>query len=437
MARIARRSITRPAALAGTGLHTGAATEATFLPAPAGQGIVFRRIDLAGKPEVPARLTEVAAVERRTAIGRGEATIHTVEHLLAAVAAHEIDDLTIELSGPEPPILDGSVQPYFDALAQAGPAAVDGSAGGGIEPVSLSVQAPFAVTEGDSSYIAAPAKALRLTVTIEWPHPLIGRQTGSYEVTAETFAAELAPARTFGFTSEVAALQAKGLIKGASAANAIVLDERGVANGGQLRWPDEFVRHKAADILGDLALTGARIRAHVVATRPSHGGNIALARALARAGQRTGGGATAMDISKIMSYLPHRYPFLLVDRIIEVEGKKRIVGIKNVTINEPFFQGHFPGHPIMPGVLIIEAMAQVGGMLLMSHFEGQNIEDKVVYFMSLDNVKFRRPVVPGDQIRFELEMVQFRGKTCRMKGAGYVDGQVVAEAEMMAMVVDK
>jgi UDP-3-O-[3-hydroxymyristoyl] N-acetylglucosamine deacetylase/3-hydroxyacyl-[acyl-carrier-protein] dehydratase len=431
MGRIARRSITRKAVVRGTGLHTGAVTEATFLPAVAGRGIVFRRTDLSGTPEVPARLTEVEAVERRTAIGRGEATIHTVEHLLAAVAAHEIDDLTIDLSGPEPPILDGSVLPYFEALAQAGPTDVGG------EPAVLNVQAPFTVTEGDSAYVVAPAKALRLTVTIEWPHPLIGRQTGTYDLTAAAFAAELAPARTFGFTSEVAQLQAKGLIKGASAANAIVLDERGIANGGTLRWPDEFVRHKAADIIGDLALTGARVHAHVVATRPSHGGNVALARALARAGKRTGGGEPAMDISRIMNYLPHRYPFLLVDRILEVEGNKRIVGIKNVTINEPFFQGHFPGHPIMPGVLIIEAMAQVGGMLLMSHFEGQNFENKVVYFMSLDNVKFRRPVVPGDQIRFELDMIQFRGKTCKMKGAGYVDGQVVAEAEMMAMVVDR
>jgi len=431
MAPIARRSITTQAVVRGTGLHTGAATEATFLPAPPGRGIVFRRTDLSGTPEVPARLTEVEAVERRTAIGRGEATIHTVEHLLAAVAAHQIDDLTIELSGPEPPILDGSVLPYFEALANAGPADIGG------EAVVLSVQAPFTVTEGDSAYIVAPAKALRLTVTVEWPHPLIGRQTGTYDLTAAAFAAELAPARTFGFTSEVAQLQAKGLIKGASAANAIVLDERGIANGGKLRWPDEFVRHKAADIVGDLALTGARVRAHIVATRPSHGGNVALARALARAGKRTGGGEPVMDISRIMNYLPHRYPFLLVDRILEVDGNKRIVGLKNVTINEPFFQGHFPGHPIMPGVLIIEAMAQVGGMLLMSHFEGQNIDDKVVYFMSLDNVKFRRPVVPGDQIRFELEMLQFRGKTCKMKGVGYVDGQVVAEAEMMAMVTDR
>ncbi len=425
----ARRSIERKAALRGTGLHTGVATEATFLPAASGQGILFRRIDLRGRPEVPARLTEVEAVERRVAIGHGDATIHTVEHLLAGVAAHEIDDLTVELSGPEPPILDGSVQPYFQALAEAGPVEVGGDA------VVLAVPAPFTVTEGECSYVVAPAKEFRLTVTIEWAHPLIGRQAGSYEVTAEAFGRELAPARTFGFTSEIAALRAKGLIKGASDGSAIVLDDRGIVNGGKLRWPDEFVRHKAADIVGDLALTGARIRAHVIATRPSHKGNVALAAALARAAQRTG--PPKMDIGRIMDVLPHRYPFLLVDRIIEIEGQQRIVGIKNVTINEPFFQGHFPGLPIMPGVLIIEAMAQVGGMLLMSHFEGQSVEDKVVYFMSLDNVKFRRPVVPGDQIRFELEMLQFRGKTCRMKGAGYVDGQVVAEAEMMAMVTDK
>ena len=425
----ARRSIEKRASLRGVGLHTGAETEATFLPAPAGQGIVFRRVDLKGKPEIPARLTEVEAVERRTALGRGECTIHTVEHLLAAVAVHEIDDVTVDVTGPELPILDGSVRPYFDALVEARPVEVGGAA------TILTVQAPFTVTEGDSSYVVAPAKDYRLTVTIEWPHPLIGRQAGSYEITPQAFARDVAAARTFGFTSEIAELQAKGLIKGASNATAIVLDERGVLNGGTLRWPDEFVRHKAADVIGDLALTGARIRAHVIASRPSHRGNIALAWALSRAAKQAG--SPRMDIGRIMDVLPHRYPFLLVDRIIEIEGQRRIVGIKNVTINEQFFQGHFPGHPIMPGVLIIEAMAQVGGMLLMNHFEGQNADDKVVYFMSLDNVKFRRPVVPGDQLRFELEMLQVRGKTCRLKGVGYVDGQVVAEAEMMAMVTDK
>src|SRR2546427_7777025 len=302
MSRNARRSIRHKASVSGTGLHTGAQTEATFLPAPAGQGIVFRRVDLKGKPEVPALLSEVEAIERRTAIGKGDTTIHTVEHLLAAVAAHEIDDLIVELSGPEPSILDGSVQPYFEALEQAGPTETGG------EPVILSVQAPFTVTEGDASYIVAPAKELRLTVTIEWPHPLIGRQAGTWTVTPQAFARDLAPARTFGFTSEVAGLQAKGLIKGASSANAIVLDDRGLADGGQLRWPDEFVRHKAADILGDLALTGGRVRAPIIATRPSHGGNIAFALALTRAAQR--GGAPKMDIGRIMDGLPQRYTYI-------------------------------------------------------------------------------------------------------------------------------
>ena len=228
------------------------------------------------------------------------------------------------------------------------------------------------------------------------------------------------------------ALRARGLIKGASTANAIVLTDSGV-HDTTLRWPDEFVRHKAGDIVGDLALLGGRVQGHVIATRPCHQGNIELARAIARTSNRSG--SIMMDIGKILDYIPHRYPFLLVDRIIETDGKRRIVGIKNVTINEPFFQGHFPGHPIMPGVLIIEAMAQVGGMLLLGLLEPT--QDKVVYFMSLDNVKFRRPVVPGDQLRCELEMLQFRGKTCRLKGMAFVDGQLVAEAEMMARVVDK
>src|SRR5690242_4583424 len=200
MAPSARRSIRTQAAVAGTGLHTGARTEATFQPAPAGQGIVFRRVDLPGKPSIPALLSEVEAVERRTAIGKGASTIHTVEHVLAAVAAHEIDDVTVELSGPEPPILDGSVEPYFAALAQAGPTETSG------EPVILTVPAPFTVTDGDSSYVVAPARELRLTVTIEWPHPPIGRQSGSFHVTPQTFGAELARARTFGFTSEIEGL---------------------------------------------------------------------------------------------------------------------------------------------------------------------------------------------------------------------------------------
>jgi UDP-3-O-[3-hydroxymyristoyl] N-acetylglucosamine deacetylase/3-hydroxyacyl-[acyl-carrier-protein] dehydratase len=359
-------------------------------------------------------------------LGEGDVAVETVEHLLAAAGALQIDDLTVELDGPEPPIGDGSFAPYLDALAEAGIVEQPG------EPVVYRVTVPFHLAEGEASYVVAPAPALRLTATVEWPHPLIGRQSGSYDITPESFARELAGARTFGFLREAEALRARGLALGAALESTLILTEDGLA-GGALRWPDEFVRHKAGDIVGDLALLGGRVQAHVVATKPSHQGNIALARWLGRTGQRSGG--TVMDIGRILDVIPHRYPMLLVDRIIEVEGTRRIVGIKNVTINEPFFQGHFPGHPIMPGVLIIEAMAQVGGMLLLGTIEEP--DQKVVYFMSLDNVKFRRPVLPGDQLRCELEMLQNRGRTCRMKGVAYVDGNVVAEAEMMARVVDK
>lgn len=420
-----RRTIASAASLHGIGLHTGAETTLTCLPAPSGNGIVFRRIDLPDRPEIPARVEQVEATERRTAIGRGEATIHTVEHVLAAVAGTECDDLIIELDGPEPPILDGSFLPWVDLLEGAGFVEQEG------EPTWIDVDKPLTVTEGESSYVVAPAGELRVTATIEWDHPLIGRQAGTYDLTPESFRRELAPARTFGFMTEVATLQAQGLLRGASHASAVALSETDVL-GTTLRWSDEFVRHKAGDIVGDLALVGGRIRAHIVAHRPSHRGNVALARALVRTARRSG---SALDIGRILEAIPHRYPMLLVDRIIEVTGNHRIVGIKNVTINEPFFQGHFPGHPIMPGVLIIEAMAQVGGFLLMGLVDDP--EQKVVYFMSLDNVKFRRPVVPGDQLRCELEMIQHRGRTCRMKGTAWVDGQLVAEAVMMARVVDR
>jgi UDP-3-O-[3-hydroxymyristoyl] N-acetylglucosamine deacetylase/3-hydroxyacyl-[acyl-carrier-protein] dehydratase len=423
---MSRRTLAGCAEVRGTGLHTGRAVTARCLPAAPGTGIVFHRVDLPGVPTIPARLSEVQSTERRTVIGSGEAAVQTVEHLLAAAEALELDDLMIELDGPEPPIGDGSFLPYLEALESAGVVEQSG------DPVVYRVLAPFQLAEADSSYVVAPAKSLRLTTTIEWRHPLIGRQSGSYDITPEVFGRELAGARTFGFLHEADALRARGLALGAALESTLVLSDDGLV-GGELRWADEFVRHKAADILGDLALVGGRVQAHVIATKPSHQGNIALARWLSRTGQRDGG--VAMDIGRILDVIPHRYPFLLVDRILEVEGTKRIVGIKNVTINEPFFQGHFPGHPIMPGVLIIEAMAQVGGMLLLGTIEDP--DQKVVYFMSLDNVKFRRPVLPGDQLRCELEMVQNRGRTCRMKGIAYVDGNVVAEAEMMARVVDR
>ncbi len=421
-----RRTLASTVERSGSGLHTGAMTTVRLEPGEAGTGITFRRTDLDGAPVIPARTAHVESTERRTALAVGSVSVQTVEHLLAAAHAWRLDDLLISLDGPEPPILDGSFRPWFEAIEQAGVAEREG------DPAVISVTAPFEVRAGGAWYLVAPNRGLQLTATIEWKHPVIGRQSASFDITAETFAAEIAPARTFGFMGEVDVLKERGLLQGAAPGVAVVLSETAVATG-DLRWPDEFVRHKLGDILGDLALLGARVDARVVAERPSHQGNIALARELERRARRTD--PSRMDVQSIMQVLPHRYPFLLVDRIIEIEPGERIVGIKNVTINEPFFQGHFPGHPIMPGVLIVEAMAQVGGMLLMDNFEDRDA--KVVYFMSIDGVRFRRPVLPGDQIRFELEMLQFRGATCRMRGEAFVDGQLVCEAEMMAKVVDR
>ncbi len=420
-----RRTIAQPITVEGVGLHLGHPCRLTFLPAPSGQGVQFRRRDMPDHPPIPATVDRAVQSERRTQLGTGDAGLHTVEHVLAAVAGAEIDDLTIELDAPEPPILDGSAQPFLDALHRAGIVEHSGTVR------YLELREPVRVIDGESVYEAFPSDRLRVDVTIDFPHPLIGRQRGEYMITPATFASELAPARTFGFVREVDALRAKGLIRGASTANAVVLDETTVVDT-ELRWPDEFVRHKAMDCVGDLALAGARVKARIVALKPSHRGTVTLVREMTKVAVKE---TTVLGIEEIMKVLPHRYPFLLVDRILEIEPGVRIVGMKNVTINEPFFQGHFPGHPIMPGVLIIEAMAQVGGMLLMGAVEQP--ESKVVYFMSLDNVKFRRPVKPGDQLRFELDMTQSRGRICKMRGVAKVDGEVAAEADMAAMVRDR
>ena len=422
---MSRKTLARPVVLEGIGLHLGVVCRVTFQPAKSGQGIVFRRTDCVGSPRIKAHVSEVSGSDRHTRLGKGEAAVHTVEHVLAAVAGIGIDDITIDMDAPEPPILDGSAAPFLAAFVEAGLATLDG------EPEFLHLTEPVRIIDGTSVYEAYPSEKLELDVTIEFPHPVIGRQSRCFTVTSDSFATELAAARTFGFVNEVDELRAKGLIKGASLLNAVVMDDTDVLSG-ELRWPDEFVRHKALDCVGDLALAGARVRARIVALKPSHRGTVTLVREMVKAGRKE---KRMYTIEEIMKVLPHRYPFLLVDRILEIEENKRIVGLKNVTINEPFFQGHFPGHPIMPGVLIIEAMAQVGGMLLMGSVEDP--DSKVVYFMSLDNVKFRRPVKPGDQIRFELEIVQLRGSVCKMRGVGKVDGEVVAEADMAAMVRDR
>ncbi|MGH7457610.1 MAG: UDP-3-O-acyl-N-acetylglucosamine deacetylase [Longimicrobiaceae bacterium] len=424
-----QQTVIRPAEMEGEGIHTGVRVRLRVEPAPANSGVVFQRTDVDPVVEIDAKPERVASTERGTTLGRGGVTLRTVEHFLAAVAALGIDNLRVQVHGPELPAGDGSSRDFLALFEQAG---VEEQAA--VARV-LRVEEPFWVREESSSYMVAAADGYRVSTTIEFTHPMVGRQFGSYLIERETFAAELGSARTFGFVREVEELRARGLAMGGSTANAVVLTDRGMADGVELRYPDEFVRHKTLDIVGDLALVGGRIAAHVVAERPSHAGNVALVRELLARAEHTGETGPVLDARQILRNLPHRYPFLLVDRVVEYEARKRIVGIKNVTINEPFFTGHFPGHPIMPGVLIIEAMAQVGGLLLMDTVD--DMEDKVVYFMSLDKVKWRRPVTPGDQIRFELEVLQIRGATCKMKGVGTVDRQVVAEAEMMARVVDR
>ncbi|MBW3571723.1 MAG: bifunctional UDP-3-O-[3-hydroxymyristoyl] N-acetylglucosamine deacetylase/3-hydroxyacyl-ACP dehydratase [Gemmatimonadetes bacterium] len=424
-----QNTIARAGEIQGTGLHTGAEARMGLLPAPVDTGIVFRRTDLPGTGDIPANLAHVVGTDLGTSIGIGEAKVHTVEHLLAALVARDIDNAFVEIDAAELPAADGSARDFGRLLDGCGVEEQDAPAR------YLMVAETFSLTQDRSEYVVAPAQDYRVSASIEFDHPLIGRQFASFRVGEPSFHTEVLPARTFGFLRDVEAMRGRGLARGGSKDNAVVLTEDGLLEGTELRFPDEFVRHKALDVVGDLALVGARIRGHVIAERPGHLGNVALARELVARAEKKALARPILNIEQISQYLPHRYPFLLVDRVIEFEERKRIVGLKNVTINEPFFVGHFPGRPVMPGVLIIEAMAQVGGLLVLEQME--NLDEKVVYFMSLDNVKWRRPVTPGDQIRFEVEVLQIRGATCRMKGVGTVDGHVVAEAEMMARVVDR
>lgn len=423
-----QHTIKESISLEGIGVHSGAPATLTFNPAPVGAGIRFRRTDLEGSPEIPVDLDHVAGTELGTSLSEGEVRVQTVEHVMAALAARGVDNALLELSGPEPPILDGSFARYYEALESVG---IEDQ---GVPRAVIQIPEPVTLKmDSGEFYVAAPGDGLRISATIEFDHPGIGRQFGTFFFSEGSFAQEIAPARTFGFKVDAEALHAKGLALGSSLENTVVLDENGVLNG-DLRFPDEFLRHKVGDLVGDLYLLGASLDLHIVAERPSHRGNVAFAQAIKKAAAKASG-VPIVDAEQIMQYLPHRFPMLLVDRIVDVDTGKRIVGIKNVTINEPFFQGHFPGHPIMPGVLIIEAMGQVGGLLLMDAVEKP--EDYVVYFMALDNVKWRRPVVPGDQIVFELEMLQFRRHVCKMRGRGLVDGHVVAEADLMARIVER
>ena len=432
-----QRTIKKQFTFQGIGIHTGAKVHTVFKPAPVGTGIVFRRIDLDPVVEIPARAEYIAPgeVKRNTTLARDGAQIHTVEHILAAASGMQVDNLVIDIDADEPPEpADGSVIELVESIKAAG------TENQGVPVEYLKITTPVSYYKDDVELMALPYDGFRVSYTIEYESEFIGTQYFSLDIDSDTFASEIAPSRTFALMSDVEMLRKEGLIKGGSLDNAVVVDENGIMNEGPLRFPDEFVRHKILDIVGDLTLAGAPIEGHIIAIRSGHNYNLPFAKLLAqdmKDKQRSalGPGDGHWDINTIMDIMPHRYPFLLVDRIIELEDNKRVVGIKNVTINEPFFVGHFPGHPIMPAVLIIEAMAQVGGILLLSSVK--NPENYLVYFAKIDRAKFRKPVLPGDQLRFELEMLSLKRNYCKMRGKAYVNGNVVAEADLSSTIVKR
>ena len=459
-----QRTIKRDISLSGIGLHTGVNCTMTFKPAPPETGIRFVRSDLTGTPSVQADIDHVVDISRGTTLQDGEAKVYTVEHVLAAFAGLQIDNIIVELDGCEPPVCDGSAKPYVDKLLEAGIENQDA------DKFYLEIDTPMAYNESDRGVdlVVAPSDDLRITFMIDYKNPALGTQYTTLVDLDKEFVNEFAPARTFCFLSEVEMLKGAGLIKGGGLDNAVVIydsdlgqievdrihkalnmkekafvGETGIINDIPLRFYNEPVRHKTLDLLGDLMLIGAPFKGHVLAARSGHKANVELAKRMRNLYKKKriaakfakGPGHAIFDIRAILDIMPHRYPMLLIDRIIDFEPGKRVIAIKNVTINEPFFMGHFPEHPIMPGVMILEAMAQSGGVLLLNAID--NPQEKVVYFMSIDNAKFRKPVTPGDQLRFELEMVNFRRTACKMKGKAYVGDDVVSEADFMAMVVDR
>lgn len=433
-----QRTLRRETSFKGVGIHTGVECSFRFLPAPPNSGIVIVRTDLPGRPEIAVR-PENARLDtgalRRTVIRQGEAEIHTIEHVLSALHGLGIDNVRIESDGMEAPEpSDGSARAVALALQEAG-----------IEE-QPAAREPFVVTEpivwssGDTQIVATPHEGFRLSCTIKYDNPVIGAQHLSVEITPESYCAEIAPARTFALWEDVEQLRQAGLIRGGTLHNAVVVRGSEVLTEGGLRFPDEFVRHKLLDLLGDLSLLGRPIRGHIHAVRSGHGTNVRFVQQMAASLDGPAlyerlMGETYFDISKVLEIMPHRYPLLLVDRILLLQPGRRVIGQKCVTINEPFFQGHFPGHPIMPGVLILEAMAQAGGVLLLHTVDDPS--SKLMYFLGIDNARFRRPVLPGDQLVFDLTMGKLKGRICRMDGKAYVRGALVAEAEFMSTIVDR
>jgi UDP-3-O-[3-hydroxymyristoyl] N-acetylglucosamine deacetylase/3-hydroxyacyl-[acyl-carrier-protein] dehydratase len=425
----------------------------TFLPAPPNSGIRFRRVDLDGKPEIEARVENVSQTNRSTTLAKGSAKIQTVEHVLAAFSGSEIDNAIIELDANEPPIADGSARDYCKLIESAG---VELQAD---KRETFHVTAPLELQTSEALVSIFPHERFKISCTSS---DRSGRfsQFCSVELSPEVWRLDIAHARTFCFFEEIEYLIKNGLIKGGSLENAVVIRDDAVLTTEPLRYQDEFVRHKILDIIGDLALVGRPLCGHVVAVKPSHTANCELARLIvaqmrkplvamqtftpppiangpsreaeAQAIMESVQSGRGLDINQLMKILPHRYPFLMIDRVTRIEGNK-ISALKNVSANEPYFQGHFPNHPIMPGVLQLEAIAQVAGILMLKQAENLG---KLAYFMAADEVKWRKPVRPGDTLTIDVELLKSRGKIGKAKGICSVGSEAVSEAEVTFMLVD-
>jgi len=434
-----QKSIKREVTLEGVGLHTGKKVKVTFKPSMPNSGINFIRVDLPGKPMVRGHISKILDITknpRRTSIGQHGVEIHTVEHLMATLCALGIDNIIVELNNIELPGLDGSAADFFKTLKGAGIQEFD------IEKKYFQVREPIWIEEGDSSLVILPAENFSVSYTLDYNHPELPPQHVNLVLSDEVFEKEIAPARTFCLEKEAQHLLDQGLGKGATYDNTLVVGDKGVIKN-KVRFEDEFVRHKVLDLIGDLYLFGLGLKGHVIAVKSGHPLNLRLLEKVYQQMERwrEGGIRTVdytfarpqLDVSDIQKILPHRYPFLFVDKVIELEEGKKVVSIKNVSINDYFFRGHFPGRPVMPGVLIVEALAQTAGILILCRKENAG---KLAYFMGIDNVKFRKTVVPGDQLVMEVEAIKLKTRTGVARSKAFVDGKLVAEANLMFSLVE-
>jgi UDP-3-O-[3-hydroxymyristoyl] N-acetylglucosamine deacetylase/3-hydroxyacyl-[acyl-carrier-protein] dehydratase len=438
-----QRTLSRSVTIKGNALHTGEAVTLTLKPAPVDHGVVFKRIDLTGAPEIQPRVDHITDLVRATTIQSGHVKIHTVEHVLSALNGCSVDNVLVEMNASEAPIMDGSARPFVNLIVEGEPVEQDR------ERDYFTLDAPVSVSRGNSSIVAIPHDGLKISCTSADDRG-IHTQHLSLSIDPETYVSQIAPARTFTFYEEIEELLKLGKIRGGSLDCAVVIKGDKVMSKEPLRFKDEFVRHKILDIIGDVSLLGVPLKAHIVATRPGHAINAELTKVLFERlqEQKKGGGkrkgaprptpaidVKTLDIRSILDILPHRYPFVMIDRVVEIKGAEEIVAIKNVTFNEPYFNGHFPGNPVMPGVLQLEAMAQAAGILVVRL---NNWVSRPAFFMSADKVKFRKPVRPGDQLQIHAKLTKVRsGKIAVAEATCSVDGQVVSSADLMIAMVEE